>query len=448
MTALHPQLPTLVLLTVGLACTGCNIKQTAPLSVQGEAFKGSVYGGQQPIGKATIQLYAAGSSGYGSAYPYANGVSLLTNPVTTDNAGGFSVAGDYICPSAVTPVYLVATGGTASPPSGPVNAQIALMAALGPCGTAAQAHPHITVNELSTVASIYALSPFMTGVTHIGATATNATGLNNAFATVNKLVNLATGAAGGPALAPNAVAPVAKLNTLGNALAACVNSPGGVAGQINGCGLLFSATTVNGSTPTDTITAVMNIAQHPNLSTAALSNIIGTQSPFQPALSSPPADYALVLTYSGGGIATPKGIAADSSGNAWTANAGGNTATKIDALGATSSDSVGFLSGTSGFALGSLNVPSAIAIDVNGNGWLANQGNSTVTMINAAGTTGTVYSSGNMSLPSSIAIDAVSDIWIANQGNGTVTEISSTGSLTKFTGLGITAPTGLAINPK
>ena len=437
----------ILLSAASLVLAGCSgLTSTAPVTVQGVALHGSVHGGQQPVSNATMQLYAAGSTGYGSAHTYTSGTSLLgTHIVTTDVNGGFSITGDYTCPSATTEVYLVATGGNPGP-TAPANSSIALMGALGQCGLLSSS-TNVVINELTTVASVWALSPFMTGIANIGTSSTNERGLTNAFATVNKLVNISTGAVSGPALPAGATVPVAKINTLADLLAMCINSGGGKAGDGSGCGLLFTAATVNGVAPTDTITAAMNMAQHPSANTSVASNVNGA-SQFQPALTSVPSDFSLVVTYSGGGVATPKGIAADLSGNVWTANAGGNSATEIDALGATSSDAVGYLSGTSGFALGSLNGPSAIAIDANGNAWLANQGNSTVTMINAAGTAGAVYSGGNMSSPSSVAIDAVSNIWLGNQGNGTVTQISSSGNLTNYSGAGITAPTAIAINPK
>jgi streptogramin lyase len=98
--------------------------------------------------------------------------------------------------------------------------------------------------------------------------------------------------------------------------------------------------------------------------------------------------------------------------------------------------------------VGTLSVPSAIAIDISGNAWLANTGNNTVTEISSSGTTGTVFSGGNLSAPSSVAVDASSNVWVANQSNSTVTQISSSGNLTNYNGAGITAPTAIAINPK
>jgi streptogramin lyase len=448
----------LVAATAAVALTGCGISSSynvgtttsAPVVAAHGVISGTVYGGQQPIGGSTIQLYAAGTSNYGVGATYATGTSLLgTNTVTTatDGTGSFKLAGSYTCPASNPNVYIVATGGSPSTSAGgTVNNQIALMAALGPCMAAQSGNTKVTLNELTTVASVYALSPFMTGIANIGTSASNTTGLNNAFAAVNKIVNISTGVAGGPALPANATLPVAKINTLGNIVAACVNSTGGKVtnGVSDGsaCGYLFQYTTVNGTAPTDTITALMNLVQHPNPQyTAQLTNVPTGSAPFQPSLSAAPSDYSLVITYSGGGLSTPKGIAVDNAGNVWTANAGNNSVSEFSNAGAP-------LSGTNGYTVGSLNAPSAIAIDVNGNAWVANSGNSTVSELNPTGTTGTVFTGGSMSSPSSLAIDGSSNVWVANSGNASVTEISSAGALSNYTGAGITSPTAIAINPK
>jgi hypothetical protein len=428
----------------GLSSGNSIVTSGTPVAAASAVITGNVFGGQQAIGGSTIQLYAVGNTGYGSAYPYANGATSLlgTNTVmtSTDGTGSFSLKNTFTCPASNPNVYIVATGGSPSiGTGGPVNTQVALMAALGPClsvGTST----HITLNELTTVASVYAMSRFMTGIANVGTSASNATGLNNAFAAVNKLANIATGSAGGPALPANATLPVAKINTLANILAACVNSVGGTANDGSACGYLFKYTTVNGVAPTNTIMAALNLAQNPNLNTTNLTNLPTGSAPFQPSLATPPSDYSLVVTYSGGGLATPKGIAVDSTGNVWTANAG-NSVSEFSNTGAA-------LSSATGYTVGSLNVPAAIAIDVNGNAWVANSGNNTVSELNPIGTMGTVFSGGNMSTPVSLAIDASSNIWIANSGNSSVTQISTAGVLSNYTGAGIAAPTAIAINPK
>ena len=424
-------------LSMGLA--GCGLSEptdAAPAPTAGIRISGSVYGGQQAITGASVQLYAAGSTVYGTGYPYTVGTSLLGNNVVTTQAGGrFSLANDFTCPTpAPVYVYLVVTGGNPGLSIG-TNPNLALMAALGRCDLISS-NTSVVVNEMTTVASVWALAPFMTGTTAIGSSAANANGLLNAFAAVNKLANIATGSASGPALPANATLPVAKLNTLADALAACVNSSGGSAGQSNGCGYLFTAATINGVAPTDTVTAAMNIAQHPG-NIGNLLGIVPTNPPFQPVLSGPPNDWTIAINYTGG-LSTPKGLALDASGNVWIANSGNNSVTELSNTGAV-------LSG-SGYTAGPMNAPSAIAIDASGNAWVANGGNSSVTELNPSGTTGTLYT-GSFNKPSAIAIDALGDAWVANNGNSSVTLIGISGTMTQYTGSGLAAPVAIAIDP-
>ena len=423
-----------------LAFTGCSLQQTAPATVQGTALHGTVHGGQQPITGASVQLYAAGSTGYGSAYSYTAGTSLLgMHTVTTDSNGYFNISNDYTCPSAATPVYIVAIGGNPGLPNNATNPQIALMTALGPCGNLTSS-TNVQISELTTVASVWALSRFMTGIANVGTSSTNATGLANAFASVNKLVDTSAGVAPGPALPANATAPVSKLNTLANILAACVNTSGGTAGTVTTCGTLLTDTTVNGVAPTDTIGAALNLAQHPNLQTAALTNLSLPTAPFQPSLSVPPSDYSLVVSYSGNGLSAPKGVAVDNSGNVWIANSGGNSVTELANSGSP-------LSGSTGYTIGSLNAPSGIAIDTAGNAWISNTNGNTVTKISSSGTAATSFSGGGLSAPAGVAIDVGGNVWIANGTSSNLTQISPSGTVTSYTGAGATSSTALAINP-
>jgi hypothetical protein len=80
------------------------------------------------------------------------------------------------------------------------------------------------VNEVTTVSSIWTLSPFMTGVANIGTSTNNTTGLVNACATINKIGNIAPGALPGASLPSGATLPASEIDTLANILAACVNA--------------------------------------------------------------------------------------------------------------------------------------------------------------------------------------------------------------------------------
>jgi hypothetical protein len=116
-----------------------------------------------PSSGATIQLYAVAATSKGAATP------LISATVTTAQDGTFTITGDYSCTGNPL-VYIVATGG--NPGSG-TNTALSLMAALGPCNNLTPS-TFISINELTTVASVYALAPFMSGYKNVGAASTNA----------------------------------------------------------------------------------------------------------------------------------------------------------------------------------------------------------------------------------------------------------------------------------
>lgn len=62
-------------------------------------------------------------------------------------------------------MYLRATGG--DPDAGIANPNLALMVALGPC-TAVPSMSYIEMNELTTVAVVNALAPYMKSYTAVG----------------------------------------------------------------------------------------------------------------------------------------------------------------------------------------------------------------------------------------------------------------------------------------
>jgi hypothetical protein len=420
--------------------SGCAIQSTdgksAPALISLAGIQGKVYGGQQPIVGAAIQLYQAGTSGYG-----AGATALIAGQgVTTNASGQFSLTGQYQCTPG-TQVYVVSTGGN---PGAGINNAATLMAGLGLCDNLSSS-TYINMNEVTTVSSVWALAPFMNGV-NIGAPSTNTAGLAAAFSDINTLVNIASGQANGQSPAGNGVVPVSQIYTLANILAACVNSTG--AGDGGGCDHLFSyAQPSGGSLPQDTISSALDIARNPSHNVNNLLALSSTFSPFQPSLATAP-DLTIAVSYTGGGLSSPSGLAIDAAGNVWAANAGNNSVTELSHAGAP-------LSGSTGFTAGSLNMPSGIAIDIAANVWIANAGNSTLTELNSAGAnqSGSPFSGGGLSTPSSVAIDGLGNIWLANSGNNSASEFSATGTATSpagtgYTAGGLSAPVGIAVNPR
>ena len=250
-------------------------------------ISGQVHGGQQPIAGATIQLYTVGTGGDGSA-----STPLLTATVTTDANGNFNLAGLYSCTSA-TQVYLTATGGNAG--ASQSNPNIALMVALGPCSSLASI-PFVQINELTTVAGVSALAPYMTSLSAIGSGTSDAAALATAFELSSEFVDFSTGTSPGSNVPSGLSVPVLEINTLGDIVATCVNSVGGAAGDNSSCGNLFSLTTPpNFTAPTNTIAALLNLANNPTLNTNSLYALVPSTAPFQPTMSAAPPDFRIRL---------------------------------------------------------------------------------------------------------------------------------------------------------
>ncbi len=426
--------------------------------------------GKAPIVGATVQLYAAGTTGNGSA-----STALLTSTLTTDAAGGFTAPAGYTCPLTSSQVYVVVHGGQVGTAAD--NPAITLTSALGACGDIA-ASSSFVVNEVTTAASAWGLAQFFGADANLGATSTNAQGLANAVATVANLADLTKGSSPGAAFPNTGSSPAAKINAAADLLNNCT-------GAASGCAALFSATTPSGGTaPANTLDAALNLVRNPGSNVAVLwAQLSAPTAPFTPLPTAEPADWTLLINYGGGGIkqstltssgSSPSGLGVDAGGNIWVANYGGvvskfsptgaplfpagitsgglydSDALAVDAEGdawvpndgspgvnggfgtVTELSSAGQpISGTTGYSTGGINYPTSIAIDTNGTVWVPNYGNSTITLLSSTGqplSGATGYASKQFSFPVAVAIDANHDGWVANTSNDTVSKVSADGT--------------------
>jgi hypothetical protein len=395
---------------------------------------GTVHGGQQPVSGAAIQLYAVGTTGYGSA-----STPLLSTSVSTGPNGSFTITGDYSC-SGNPLVYMVASGGNPGLSSGTPNSAIVLLAALGSCNNLTSS-TNIDINELTTVAAVWSLAPFMTDSAHIGSSATNPTGITNAFATAAKLVDTATGTSPGAVAPSNATLPVTTMNTLADILASCVNSSGGSSGDGSSCGTLFANSSIGG-VPTDTSVAAVHMAKNPALNASNLYGLMSADSsPFQPTLSTSPNDWTLSVSYTGGGLNKPAGLAVDANGHLWMPNPIANSVSEFDNNGNAISTASGFTG---------LNAPYALAIDTNGYVWIANSGNNSLVEMSGAGTVLNNFTGGGLNQPRSIALDASGTVWLGNKAAATVSGFSNAGTplSSGFSSTSVTSPGGLVVDPQ
>ncbi len=388
--------------------------------------QGIFMGGQQPVANVGINLYQASTGGYGTA------ATSLTSTFYTTASGNFTLP-SYTC-TAGSQIFLVGTKG--QPIAGTTNNNLAMMVGLGTCGGSDLGN-FINVNELTTVATVYALAPFMSSPTGIGTKSSNTAGLANSFAVINQIVNTTNGAIPGPALPTGATLPVVIINALADALEQCVNSGGGTAGDGSGCGKLFTDTTVNGVAPTDTITAMLNIAKNPTQNVAAINQLRSTSPVFTPAQNSntPPSAWTLAITYVPASLSAPSAIATDGSGNVWVTSTGTSGVTKLD------------YTGTQTFSVTTnYSTPSAIAIDPSGNAWITNAANNTLAKQPAAGGSPTIYTGNGLTAPKAVAIDGTGNVFVTNTSS--VSSFTNAGAVLNAPYTGVSAPVAAVPTPR
>jgi hypothetical protein len=416
--------------------------------------------GSQPVTGATVQLYAAGSSGYGSA-----GTALLTSAVTTSSTGSFTVPAGYSCTGSSNQVYLIAQGGNPGLNGSAGNSSLELMAVLGSCSSIASSTA-VVVNEVTTVASVAALAAFYSTGENVGASSTNSLGLTNAFGTAAQLANMATGSSPGASLPAGLTIPSAKINALASILNSCTATSGGAA-----CTSLMAAATSSGSpAPGNTLDAAFNILRNPTNNASALNALL-------PAAATAIPDWTLAVTWSGGGMDLPTAMAIDSKGNAWVASyfsmltelpalGSGGSVQQIASSPAALNESYGLaidgsdniwvaneqtgnsinngngsvakfsntgqlLSGANGYSGGGVFFPQGLAADTTGNVWVVDYGDSLVSLLSSSGAAvngSTAWGSGQLFLPVAVAVDASHNAWVANQSTNTITRVSADGS--------------------
>ncbi len=448
-------------------------------------LQGVVHGGQSPIADATVTLYEAGPAG---------GSATVINSTSTVSDGSWSFSGltnygqSNACASANSLLYVVASSGN---PGAGTNNAINLMAAIGACGSTPS---YVVVNELTTVAAVYALNgfayqssaptgtpgslngcvdctPSFSDMTQLNG---NAPGITNAFATAAQLADVTTG---NPASflpsssdcisgANNNCLALEKLTALANSLGACVNTDGPSSLQ---CMELFECAVPNatyqsgsdactgGTTaePSDTLAATLLIARNPGLvSPSGLQDVSTQFDQFAPGLGEAPNDWTIALSYISDALNLGS-VAIDAQGNVWVASNNGVDGSDVAEFSPTGVLVTG--EPATGYLSGGLNSPNGIAIDLDGHVWVANSGANTVVELTSAGALvsgepATGYSVGGLSTPTDIAVDPSGNVWVTNAGANSVTELISGGALvagepaTGYTDIGLDNPDGIAVD--
>jgi sugar lactone lactonase YvrE len=128
----------------------------------------------------------------------------------------------------------------------------------------------------------------------------------------------------------------------------------------------------------------------------------------------------------------------------------GNVLATVPIYGVGTGPQVAFLPGTRNtLASGSFSSPSGVAVDVSGNLFVADSGNSVVKEILAAGGYAIVNTLGSgFSQPAGVAVDGSGNLFVADSGNHVVKEILAAGGYTTVNTLGssFSQPAGVALD--
>lgn len=222
------------------------------------------------------------------------------------------------------------------------------------------------------------------------------------------------------------------------ATSASLNTPAAVA--VDAAGNLYIADTGN------------NVVRFVNVDTGAISTVAGNNT----------ADYK-----GDGGMATvaslsaPRGLVVDAGGNVYVADSGNNVIRKFARNGPITTFAGTGTAGATGdggpATLAMLNMPVALAFDLNANLYVADNGNSVIRQINAAGQistfAGTAGASGSntgdgaaataatLNAPSGLAVDAGGTVYIASGSQvravdaaGIITTVAGTGDNAAYSG--------------
>ena len=293
---------------ITMLLTGGVLSWTCAAAAAAVHIEGQVQAAGGPIAKSTVTLWAASAS-----------APTQLAQTQTGYDGRFEVSVEQ-SPSDDTSLYLIATGGEAD-----VNKQdgdnsaIALMTVVG-----SKPPARVTINEMTTIASVWTHNQFLDGTTVKGP----ALGLRIAASNVPSFVNLETGGYGSVILDPlnsTQTPTMANFGTFSNLLAGCATRV-----KADACSSLFAAATPpNGNAPTDTLTALQAVARYAAYQPGRLFALLDTfypvpegetlrATPFMPYLSYAPSAWVLPLKFNGGGLNAPGKIMFDSEGNAWT----------------------------------------------------------------------------------------------------------------------------------
>jgi len=387
------------------------------------SLNGQVLGAGAPIVNSTVTLWAASAGApkaLGQARTGANGQFTLSGPDPSDK--------DAV-------LYLVAKGGSATASkAGGDNPAIALMAVLG-----AKPPATVTINEFTTIASVFTHNQFIDGTAIKG----SPLALRIAAGNVPNFVDLATGGYGvtiQDALNSSQTPTMANFATLGSLLAGCTTQV-----TADACAKLFAAaTSPAGAVPADTLAVAEAIARNPGHQAAKLFALLDAfypvpqgkkmrATPFMPYLTFAPSAWVLPLKFVGGGVSGGGKLMFDSQGNVWVGNnfvVGGQSQSILwnGNLSKFAPNGKPLSPMTTGFTGGGLaGVGFGLAIDAQDNAWVSGYASQNITRFDPAGKPLSPPDgwtlNGQLGEMQGIIVTRTGDIWAVDQGKSQIVHL-------------------------
>ena len=291
--------------SIRLALTATTALIAAGAAQAAVHIEGRVEIAHAPVAGSRVTLWSASS-----------GAPARIGEATSGANGGFAIDGADT--PAAPDYYLVAEGGTPAVSAARPDPRLALLSVLGAAPPA-----KVVVNELTTVASAYTNARFIRGEAIVG----NALGLRIGAMNAPNLVDPATGGWGKVVLDPiNSTqnTTLANLDTLADLITAfATQADDGWRAKF-----LAAAAPAGGAAPANTLDAMADIARQPWAAPKALYGLFDAAypqprdgsrrgAPFVPYLAYQPDDFALALTFAGGGVYSAGRLMFDETGNLW-----------------------------------------------------------------------------------------------------------------------------------
>ncbi len=297
-------------------------------------------------------------------------------------------------------------------------------------------------NSLTVINATAAMNGYQYRVVVNGGTASSSTALTVVTAYFPYPAGITVDSSNGLYVADSSTNTVSKMTSAG--VITLLAGTNGTAGTADGTGSLALFNQPNGVVTSGGTTYVADTA---NATIRKISSI-GAVTTFAGSTSArgnaDGSGTAATFSY-------PVGVAQDSSGNLYVADATNDTIRKIDAAGTVTTFAGGAGQTGSTDATGTaarFNYPTGVAVDGGGNVYVADTTNNTIRKVTAGGAVTTLagvaglsgFSDGNgvnatFNAPGGLALDSSGNLYVADAGNSAIRRITPAGAVTTFAGL-------------